>query len=335
MTLEQAQEVLTLEAEGITAVRDALGEEFVQAVDLIMACPSRLVISGIGKSGLVGQKISATLNSTGTPSFFLHPVEAMHGDLGMVSSTDIVLAISYSGETSELNLLLESLKNRAVQIIAMTGNSDSTLAHAAAVTLNVAVPREACPLGLAPTTSTTATLALGDALAVALLRRKRFREEDFRRNHPGGSLGERLKVAVREVMLTGDKVPQVSKEETFEQAVAELNKKNIGAVLVTEGSNKICGIITDGDLRRHLLEERWLAGGSGGVGRSGENRKDITEIMTPHPITISGELMAADALSLMQSKDITVLAVVGKDNEVEGILHLHDLLGKGEFRFLI
>ncbi|RWX42925.1 KpsF/GutQ family protein [Candidatus Electrothrix aarhusensis] len=183
MTLEQAREVLTVEAEGITAVRDALGEEFVQAVNLIMTCPSRLVISGIGKSGLVGQKISATLNSTGTPSFFLHPVEAMHGDLGMVSPTDIVLAISYSGETSELNVLLESLKNRSVQIIAMTGNLNSTLAHAAAVTLNVAVPREACPLGLAPTSSTTATLALGDALAVALLRRKRFREEDFRRNH--------------------------------------------------------------------------------------------------------------------------------------------------------
>lgn len=335
MTLEQAQEVLTLEAEGIIAVRDALGEEFVQAVDLIMACPSRLVISGIGKSGLVGQKISATLNSTGTPSFFLHPVEAMHGDLGMVSSTDIVLAISYSGETSELNLLLESLKNRAVQIIAMTGNSHSALAHAAAVTLNVSVPREACPLGLAPTTSTTATLALGDALAVALLRRKRFREEDFRRNHPGGSLGERLKVAVREVMLTGNKVPLIRQEETLELAVAELNRKNIGAVLVAEGSNKLCGIITDGDLRRHLLEERWLDGKSDGVGRSGENRKQITEIMTPHPITISGELMAADALSLMQGKDITVLAVVGEDNKVEGILHLHDLLGKGEFRFLI
>ncbi|MCW5203596.1 KpsF/GutQ family sugar-phosphate isomerase [Desulfobulbus sp. US1] len=335
MTLEQAQEVLTLEAEGITAVRDALGEEFVQAVDLIMACPSRLVISGIGKSGLVGQKISATLNSTGTPSFFLHPVEAMHGDLGMVSSTDIVLAISYSGETSELNLLLESLKNRAVQIIAMTGNSHSTLAHAAAVTLNVSVPREACPLGLAPTTSTTATLALGDALAVALLRRKRFREEDFRRNHPGGSLGERLKVAVREVMLTGDKVPLIRQEETLELAVAELNKKNIGAVLVAEGSSKLCGIITDGDLRRHLLEERWLGGGSGEFDGSGEGRKQITEVMTPHPITISGDLMAADALSLMQGKDITVLAVVGEGNKVEGILHLHDLLGKGEFRFLI
>ncbi|MCI5126731.1 MAG: CBS domain-containing protein, partial [Candidatus Electrothrix sp. AR5] len=165
---------------------------------------------------------------------------------------------------------------------------------------------------------------------------ERFREEDFRRNHPGGSLGERLKVAVREVMLTGDKVPQVSKEETFEQAVAELNKKNIGAVLVVEGSDKLCGIITDGDLRRHLLEERWLGGGSDGVGgAAGESRKQLTEIMTPHPVTISGDLMAADALSLMQSKDITVLAVVGEDNEVEGILHLHDLLGKGEFRFLI
>ncbi|WP_339137108.1 MAG: KpsF/GutQ family sugar-phosphate isomerase [Candidatus Electrothrix sp. GW3-4] len=331
MTVEQAQEVLTVEAEGITAVRDALGEEFVRAVDLIMDCPSRLVISGIGKSGLVGQKISATLNSTGTPSFFLHPVEAMHGDLGMVSATDIVLAISYSGETSELNLLLESLKNRSVQIIAMTGNDKSTLARYAAVTLNVAVPREACPLGLAPTTSTTATLALGDALAVSLLRRKRFREEDFRRNHPGGSLGERLKVAVQEVMLTGDKVPQIRKEATLEQAVAELNKKNIGAVLVVEDSNKLCGILTDGDLRRHLLEEKWLEKGSGAA----ESRKHISDVMTRHPVTISGELMAADALSLMQSKDITVLAVVGEENSVQGLLHLHDLLGKGEFRFLI
>mgnify|MGYP000110824164 CR=1 FL=1 len=331
MTMEQAREVLTVEAEGITAVRDALGKEFVQAVDLIMACPSRLVISGIGKSGLVGQKISATLNSTGTPSFFLHPVEAMHGDLGMVCSTDVVLAISYSGETSELNLLLESLKSRSVRIIAMTGNSHSTLAEYAAITLNVAVPREACPLGLAPTTSTTATLALGDALAVALLQRKQFRAEDFRRNHPGGSLGERLKVAVQEVMLTGERVPQIRKKETLEQAVTELNRKNIGAVLVLEGSGTLCGIITDGDLRRYFLEEK--CPGAGTVFR--EHGKKISEVMTPHPITISKDLMAADALSLMQGKDITVLAVVDKDNKVEGILHLHDLLGKGEFRFLI
>ncbi|MCI5116664.1 MAG: KpsF/GutQ family sugar-phosphate isomerase [Candidatus Electrothrix sp. LOE1_4_5] len=340
MTLQGAKDVLTVEAEGIAAVRDGLGEEFVQAVDLIMACPTRLVISGIGKSGLVGQKISATLNSTGTPSFFLHPVEAMHGDLGMVSSTDIVLAISYSGETSELNVLLESLKNRAVQIIAMTGNSTSTLAHAAAVTLNVAVPREACPLGLAPTSSTTATLALGDALAVALLRRKQFRAEDFRRNHPGGSLGERLKIAVEEVMLTGDKVPTIQKDAVIEEAITELNTKNIGAVLVVEDdrSRKLSGIITDGDLRRCLLHKRWLQQEMETVAtRSApaKSRGKITAIMTRHPITISKELMAADALSLMQSKDITVLAVVDKNDTVEGILHLHDLLGKGEFRFLI
>lgn len=331
MTVEQAREVLTVEAEGITAVRDALGDEFVQAVELIMACPSRLVISGIGKSGLVGQKISATLNSTGTPSFFLHPVEAMHGDLGMVSSTDIVLAISYSGETSELNLLLESLRSRSVQIIAMTGNSHSTLAQSAAVTLNVTVPREACPLGLAPTSSTTATLALGDALAVSLLRRKQFRAEDFRRNHPGGSLGERLKIAVREVMLTGEKVPRISKEASLEEAVAELNSKNIGAVLVMEECDKLCGIITDGDLRRYFLEHNCLEQKAG----TKEGEKNISDIMTPQPVTISGEVMAADALSLMQSKDITVLAVLADDHTVEGILHLHDLLGKGEFRFLI
>uniref|UniRef100_UPI0040575186 KpsF/GutQ family sugar-phosphate isomerase n=1 Tax=Candidatus Electrothrix sp. TaxID=2170559 RepID=UPI0040575186 len=333
MTVEGAREVLTVEAEGITAVRDALGEEFVQAVDLIMACPTRLVITGIGKSGLVGQKISATLNSTGTPSFFLHPVEAMHGDLGMVSSTDIVLALSYSGETSELNLLLDSLKKRAVQVVAMTGNSNSTLARSAVITLNVAVPKEACPLGLAPTTSTTATLALGDALAVALLRRKQFRAEDFRRNHPGGSLGERLKVAVREVMLTGDKVPMVSKDVPLELAVRELNKKNIGALLVVESeeSGKLSGIITDGDLRRCLLDERWLEKGA----CAEDNKKGIAEMMTVQPVTITGELMAADALSLMQGKDITVLAVVDKESRVEGILHLHDLLGKGEFRFLI
>ena len=325
MTIEQAREVLNVEAEGIYAVRDALGQEFEQAVDLIMACPSRLVISGIGKSGLVGQKISATLNSTGTPSFYLHPVEAMHGDLGMVSSTDVVLAISYSGETSELNGLLASLKERAVKIIAMTGNTRSTLAGYAAVTLNVAIPKEACPLGLAPTTSTTATLALGDALAVALLKRNRFKAEDFRRNHPGGSLGERLKVAVQEVMLTGSKVPVVSEDLELLQAVAELNSKNIGAVLVVDGSERLQGIITDGDVRRLLIEGR----------APGNISQIISEVMTREPVSIGAETMAADALSLMQSKEITVLAVVDETNRLQGVLHLHNLLGKGEFRFLI
>jgi arabinose-5-phosphate isomerase len=323
MTLEQARSVLTDEADGILAVRDNLGDEFSRSVDLIMACPSRLVITGIGKSGLVGQKIAATLNSTGTPSFFLHPVEAMHGDLGMVSPSDVVLAISYSGETTELNGLLASLKERSVQIIAMTGGLDSTLAGYAAVTLNVAVPREACPLGLAPTTSTTATLALGDALAVVLLRRKQFRAEDFRRNHPGGSLGERLKVAVREVMLVGEDVPVIGEREKMPAAIAALNSKNLGAVLVVGDRRELRGIITDGDVRRLLLERDGIAGA------------DIAAVMTADPVSITADLMAADALSLMQSREITVLAVVDDQGRLEGILHLHDLRGKGEFRFLI
>ena len=323
MSVEQAREVLSIEAEGIYAVRDNLGDEFERAVDLIMACPSRLVITGIGKSGLVGQKISATLNSTGTPSFFLHPVEAMHGDLGMVSATDIVLALSYSGETTELNGLLSSLKERAVKIIAMTGGTASTLSKYAEVTLNVTVPREACPLGLAPTTSSTATLALGDALAVALLKRKQFRAEDFRRNHPGGSLGERLTVAVREVMLKDDQVPTVSDNSSMAEVITELNAKNIGAVLVVSASGKLAGIVTDGDIRRLLLD-----------GDSIEQSR-VAQVMTRNPVSISPDLMAADALSLMQSREITVLAAVDEAGTLAGILHLHDLLGKGEFRFLI
>jgi arabinose-5-phosphate isomerase len=326
MTVEQAREVLTIEAEGIHAVRDALGPEFVQAVDLIMACPpNRLIITGIGKSGLVGQKMAATFNSTGTPSFFLHPVEAMHGDLGMVSANDVVLAISYSGETAELNRLLASLKDRAVPVIAMTGNPRSFLAEQAKVMLNIAVPKEACPLGLAPTASTTATLALGDALAVALLQRRRFKAEDFRRNHPGGSLGERLKVAVREVMLIGDKVPQVSETAEFDEAISELNRKNLGAVLITAENGELRGIITDGDLRRCLISGSLLPGAT----------CKIAEVMTKTPVSIAPDLMAADALSLMQEKDITVLAVLDAAGKVLGLLHLHDLLGKGEFRFLI
>jgi arabinose-5-phosphate isomerase len=323
MSIELAKEVLTIEAEGILAVRDNLGKEFEQAVDIIMACPSRLIVTGIGKSGLVGQKISATLNSTGTPSVFLHPVEAMHGDLGMVATTDVVLAISYSGETTELQRLLSSLKERHIPIIALCGQNGSSLGQHAMVTLNVAVPREACPLGLAPTTSTTATLAMGDALAVALLNRKRFKAEDFRRNHPGGSLGERLKVAVREVMLTGERVPAIGSQESLVAGVVELNAKNLGAVFIQGDGGKLVGIITDGDIRRMLS--------------SGKNIHDIAleEGMKRSPVAISSSLMAADALSIMQQHEITVLAVVDDQGKLEGILHLHDLLGKGEFRFLI
>lgn len=323
MSVVLAKEVLQIESEAILAVRDNLGPEFERAIDIIMACPSRLVVTGIGKSGLVGQKISATLNSTGTPSVFLHPVEAMHGDLGMVASTDVVLAISYSGETSELNRLLGSLKERRIPVIALCGQKLSNLARQAVVTLNVAVPREACPLGLAPTSSTTATLAMGDALAVALLNRKQFRAEDFRRNHPGGSLGERLKVAVCEVMLRGDRVPAIRSDVSMTTAIAELNRKNLGAVFITDAPGKLLGIITDGDIRRMLSS-----------GKSMQEIK-VDAGMTRNPVAISSSLMAADALSIMQQHEITVLAVVDDSGILEGILHLHDLLGKGEFRFLI
>lgn len=321
MTVELAREVLQVEAEGILAVRERIGDEFCKAVDMIMACPSRLVVTGIGKSGLVGQKITATLNSTGTPSFFLHPVEAMHGDLGMVATTDVILAISYSGETVELNSLLTSLCKRNVPVIAMTGEENSTLSGFAAVTLNVKVEKEACPLGLVPTTSTTATLALGDALAVALLKRKQFKAEDFRRNHPGGSLGERLKIAVSEVMLSGDNIPCAGKDVTLLAAVRILHEKNIGAVMVTEDT-RLVGIITDGDIRRLVIDG---------------NIDDIAlkDVMTCNPVTISSNILAADALSIMQKYEITILAVVGEDKKLIGILHLHNLLGKGEFRFLI
>ncbi|KPJ99552.1 MAG: arabinose 5-phosphate isomerase [Desulfobacterales bacterium SG8_35] len=323
MSIEHAKEVLKIEAEGILALLDQVGPDFDKAIDLIMACPSRVILAGIGKSGIIGQKIAATLNSTGTASFFLHPVEAMHGDLGIVDSRDVVLAISYSGETAELNLLVNSLKNRAVAIIAMTGNPESTMAKLADAVLNVAVPKEACPLGLAPTASTTAALAMGDALAVVLLERKQFKECDFRRNHPGGSLGERLKVNVSEVMLTGEDIPLVEKDTSLRQAVSILNAKNLGAVLIVDTEQRVAGIITDGDIRRMVAKEVNL------------DTQLAVDHMTPGPKTISKELLAADALSIMQEHEITILPITDAKGHLAGVLHLHDLLGKGEFRFMV
>ena len=324
MSIKAAKEVLLIEEQGLAAVRARLGDEFVQAVESVQASNGRLVITGIGKSGLVGQKISATLNSTGTPSFFLHPVEAMHGDLGMVMASDVVLAISYSGETNELNGLLVSLKKRGNAIIAMTGDRHSFLARSADIVLDIKVPKEACPLGLAPTASTTATLALGDALAVVLLNRKKFQAEDFRQNHPGGSLGERLKVKVSEVMLVGKDIPVISPGDTAIKAVEELNEKNKGAVLVIADDDSVLGIVTDGDIRRIVM----MAGNDLG-------QLTTAELMTKNPICINGNHMAADALSIMQQHEITALPITDEDGRMEGMLHLHDLLGKGEFRFLV
>ncbi len=323
MIIDKAKEVLRIEAEGILALVDQVGPDFKKAVELIMASPGRVIITGIGKSGLIGQKIAATLNSTGTTSFFLHPVEAMHGDLGMVDKADVVLAISYSGETAELCILLPSLQKRGVKIIAMTGNLRSSLAAQADAVLAVTIPQEACPLGLAPTTSTTATLAMGDALAVVLLDLKQFKASDFRRNHPGGSLGERLKVQVAEVMLTGAAIPMVEAGSSLRQAIEVLNAKNIGAVLIMADEETLAGILTDGDVRRLVSQ--------------GQNLDSITlaAVMTAAPKTITEGLLAADAVSIMQRHEITILPVTDATGRLRGVLHLQDLLGKGEFRFLL
>lgn len=323
MNIEQAKNVLTIEAEGILSVKEKLDVNFTKAIDLIMASTGRVVITGIGKSGIVGQKIAATLNSTGTSSLFLHPVEAMHGDLGIVDAQDVILAISNSGETIELNMLLPSLRSRGTSLIAMTGNPTSKMARYADAVLDIGVPREACPLGLAPTASTTATLAMGDALAVVLLNLKQFKESDFLRNHPGGSLGERLKVQVSEVMRRDERIPKVSDQATVHEALAVLNDINIGAVLILSAKNKILGILTDGDIRRLVVKSPDIF------------RHSVTQVMTPAPKTIKEDLLAADALSIMQRHEVTVLPVVDRDNTLIGILHLHELLGKGEFRVLI
>lgn len=323
MSIEAAKEVLRIEEEGLAAIRSRIGESFLKAVEMILDGPGRVVITGIGKSGIVGQKIAATMNSTGTPSFFLHPVEAMHGDLGMVMAGDVILAISYSGETTELNGLLQTLRRRGNRIIAMTGEQRSSLAYVADVVLDIGVPREACPLGLAPTASTTATLAMGDALAVVLLNRKKFQEEDFRFNHPGGSLGQRLKVRVTEVMLTGSNIPAIGPQASAAQAIRELNEKNMGAVVVVDADNRVMGIVTDGDIRRAV------------VGAQTIDQLTAAQLMTKNPICIDGSHLAADALSIMQSHEITALPIVESGGRMLGLLHLHNLLGKGEFRFLV
>lgn len=319
--LKLAKEVLTIEGEGIFGLIGRLNENFPRAVDLIFSRTGRVIVTGVGKSGIVGRKIVATMNSTGTPALFLHPVEAMHGDLGMISSQDVVLALSNSGETAELNVLLPSLRRLGIPLIALTGRVDSTLARQSDVVIDVGVPREACPLGLAPTASTTAALAMGDALAVALLTQRGFQASDFRRFHPGGSLGARLSLAIKEVMLTGEKIPRLSPGLKLSAALHEIDQKGFGAALVVDESGRLLGIITDGDLRRCLRTHETISGLS------------VAEVMTPSPHAIGPEALASQALELMEQKAITVLPVVDEHRQVLGIVHLHDLLGRGEFRF--
>lgn len=321
--LDQAREVLQIEAEGILGLLPKLSETFIKAVELVYSAKGRVIITGIGKSGIIGRKIAATLSSTGTPALFLHPVEAMHGDLGMVGKHDVVIAISNSGGTSELNILVPRLKSLKATIIALTGDLKSPLAKQSDIVIDVGVEREACPLGLAPTTSTTAALAIGDALAVTLLNKRNFNERDFYRFHPGGSLGDRLKVLVSEVMLKDEGIPLVQKGALVTEALKELNDKNLGAVLIAGKGKKLCGIITDGDIRRAVMNHQ------------GFDKIKVEELMTSSPKTVSGDILAADALSIMQKHEITVLAIVDDRKTIKGILHLHDLLGKGEFKFML
>jgi len=319
--LELAREVLTIEAEGIAHLVQKLDQSFLEAVDLIFRAKGRVIFTGVGKSGIVARKLVATFNSTGSRALFLHPVEAMHGDLGMVGRDDVVLALSNSGETQELTILLPSLERLGAPLIAFTGRPNSTLGRASRVVIDTGVPREACPLGLAPTASTTAMLAMGDALAVALLTKRGFQASDFRRFHPGGSLGERLTLAIREVMLTGARIPLSRPEEPLAQAIREMGVKGLGATLVADPKGRLTGIITDGDLRRALEQFGQILD------------KPVKEIMTPKPHAVGPEALASQALELMEQKAIMVLPVVDEEGKVLGIVHVHDLLGRGEFKF--
>jgi arabinose-5-phosphate isomerase len=321
MILNQAKEVLHIEADGIAGVIDRLDESFVKMVNLIHASKGRVIMTGIGKSGIVARKIVATLNSTGTRSLFLHPVEAMHGDLGMVSSDDVIIALSSSGETDELNMLIPSLKNIGCPLIAFTGQLDSALGRQSDILIDAGVDREACPLGLAPTASTTALLAVGDALAVTLIRKRNFKASDFRQFHPGGSLGQRLSLKIRELMFTGKNIPKVNKGQTMRHAIQEMNRLQLGATLVVEKGDLLVGIITDGDIRRHLLTQESI------------HERRVEEVMTRRPKTLGPDTLASQALSLMEKNQITVLPIVNPIQKVRGILHLHDILGKGAFKF--
>lgn len=321
MVIDEAIEVLKIESEGILKLIDSIDENFVKMVDLIYNSTGRVIVGGIGKSGIVGRKVVATLNSTGTRSLFLHPVEAMHGDLGMVSRDDIFLALSNSGETDELNILLPSIRKIGCKIIAFTGNKDSTLARHSDIVINTGVDKEACPLGLVPTASTTALLAMGDALAVVLINKKHFKPSDFKKIHPGGTLGQRLSNEVKDIMLTGPAVPRVLTGTSMEDAIAEINRLEIGATLVVNADDTLAGIITDGDLRRVVAMKKPVF------------ELSVDDVMTKDPRVVDPDSPAYDALNLMEKYQITLLPIVDTAGKVHGILHLHDILGKGDFKF--
>ncbi len=320
MIKKQIIEVLKIEAQGILEIADKIDDNFVKLVDVIYESKGRVIFSGIGKSGLIGKKIVATLNSTGTVSVFLHPVEAVHGDLGLVSKDDVFIALSNSGETSELNALIPKIQTLGCVIVSFTGKIGSTLAKNSDIVIDVGVKKEACPLGLAPTTSTTALLAAGDALAVVLINKKKFKETDFKKVHPGGSLGQRLSRSVKDLMISSDNSPVININETIPSMIETIDKFRLGAVLVEE-NKKLKGIVTDGDIR-HLV-----------AGNKLSDKLTIEDIMTENPKSVFHETPVYDALYLMEQFQITVLPVTDNTGAIIGILHLHDILGKGEFQF--
>ena len=310
--LATAREVLEVESRAVRDLADRLDAGFVAALELLHGCRGRVVVTGLGKSGIICKKIAATLASTGTPALFLHPAEAVHGDLGMVTTGDVVLAVSNSGETAELLQLLERIKRLGVTLISLTGNPSSTLASQSDVHLNIGVSQEACPMDLVPTASTTASLAMGDALAIALAERRGFREEDFASLHPGGRLG-RLVLTVERVMHGGDALPKVSPDTLIQDAIYEMSAKRLGMTTVCDASGRLAGIVTDGDLRR--LMERV----------PDPLRQRAGDVMTKDPVTITASELAASALRLMEQRHITALVVVDAERRAEGVVHLHDL----------
>lgn len=312
-----AKEVLQIEADAIRQLTERIGSDFEKAVHLLLTCKGHVVVTGMGKSGAIGRKIAATLSSTGTPSLFLHPAEGVHGDLGAITPNDVVIALSYSGETDELLAILPAIKRLGVPLIVLTGNPNSTLAKAADVVLDVSVEREACPLNLAPTASTAAMLAMGDALALAAMKARRFTQEDFARLHPAGTLGRRLLLRVRDLMRTGERLALVHFREPTKAAFAAITKARAGACIVVDDEGKLCGIVTDGDLRRALLRDVNLF------------NAPVTEVMTKSPKIIHPDALATEALRLMQNYQIDDLPVVDENGHPLGMLDVQDLLQAG------
>jgi arabinose-5-phosphate isomerase len=311
--LESARRVLAIEAAAVAGLSDRLDERFAQAVELILGCQGRVVVSGIGKSGHIGTKIASTLASTGTPAFFVHPAEASHGDLGMITAQDVMIALSNSGASAELLAIVPLVKRRGARLIAVTGNPDSFLAREADVHLDAGVTEEACPLGLAPTASTTAALALGDALAVALLEARGFGAEDFARSHPGGTLGRRLLTHVGDIMRTGEAIPAVAAEATLAQALLEVSRKGMGMTAIVDAAGRVAGIFTDGDLRRTLEKPLDL------------RTTPVREVMSASPRTIRPERLAVEAVKLMEDHRIGQILVVDGERRLVGALNMHDL----------